>query len=513
MSIDVDISDLYFESLEATIIEEFPPSEQSIEGIPQGFDGMAFTNAMIEFEMWNTIALPIILDLDLVGINSLGDSAIVGVLASISEVNTDNPDTTKTIIRLSKLGTTTLKYASLMATQWIDSVTVPPATGESTIVELLSFNPAFINVESAARIDGRGEIIPGAGIGGVYRMVAPFEVRMDPMTFIPVTKTPIDEIEHSTRNRIRNTLAHAELTTHVINSIVDGELSILHSNSIFFPLDTTTEMLAIYRDTLIAHGDLFAGEDLYIITNCEAMNLDSGNVYIFNVMDDFRKCIDGLVYLVKNSPGSGMDTVVSYIDTLTTIILPKPTRFYGTAPPVYGSASTPGDTTHTSIISAENIRLLTDFGDHFVVPRFRLNGDTLAFLSISDNIDVTSTITFRISSTGMLEESTDEIVITYPNGGETLTKGTPHVIRWKTFGTISNIGIEYFYPDTSLQLIGDGIFDTVATISTLTISSDTANVDSFLWTTPDTEQGEIRLRITDVNSTVSDTSGWFFKIE
>ena len=513
MSIDVDISDLYFESLEATIIEEFPPSEQSIEGIPQGFDGMAFTNAMIEFEMWNTIALPIILDLDLVGINSLGDSAVVGVLASISEVNTDNPDTTKTIIRLSKLGTTTLKYASLMATQWIDSVTVPPATGESTIVELLSFNPAFINVESAARIDGRGEIIPGAGIGGVYRMVAPFEVRMDPMTFIPVTKTPIDEIEHSTRNRIRNTLAHAELTTHVINSIVDGELSILHSNSIFFPLDTTTEMLAIYRDTLIDHGDLIEGEDLYIITNCEAMNLDSGNVYIFNVMDDFSKCVDGLVYLVKNSPGGGMDTVVSYIDTLTTIILPKPTRFYGTAPPVYGSASTPGDTTHTSIISAEKIRLLTDFGDHFVVPRFRLNGDTLAFLSISDNIDVTSTITFRISSTGMLEESTDEIVITYPNGGETLTKDTPHVIRWKTFGTISNIGIEYFYPDTSLQLIGDGIFDTVATISTMTISSDTANVDSFLWTTPDTEQGEIRLRITDVNSTVSDTSGWFFKIE
>ena len=513
MSIDVDISDLYFKSLEATIIEEFPPSEQNIEGIPQGFDGMAFTNAMIEFEMWNTIALPIILDLDLVGINSLGDSAVVGVLASISEVNTDNPDTTKTIIRLSKLGTTTLKYATLMDTQPIDSVTVPPLAGESTIVELLSFNPAFINVESAARIDGRGAIIPGAGIGGVYRMVAPFEVKLDPMTFIPVTKTPIDEIEHSTRNRIRNTLAHAELTTHVINSIVDGELSILHSNSIFFPLDTTTEMLAIYRDTLIAHEDLLEGEDLYVITNCEAMNLDSGNVYIFNVMDDFSKCIDGLVYLVKNSPGSGMDTVVSYIDTLTTIILPKPTRFYGTAPPVYGSANTPGDTTHTSIISAENIRLLTDYGDHFVVPRFQLNGDTLAFLSTSDNIDVTSTITFRISSTGMLEESTDEIVITYPNGGETLTKDTPHVIRWKTFGTISNIGIDYFYPDTSLQLIGDGIFDTVATISTMTISSDTANVDSFLWTTPDTVLYNIRLRVTDMNSTVSDTSGWFFKIE
>jgi hypothetical protein len=513
MSIDVDISDLYFESLEATIIEDFPPSEQNIEGIPQGFDGMAFTNAMVEFEMLNDIDLPIILDLDLVGINSFGDSAIVGVRANIARPSDYGSDTTKTIIRLSKLGTTTLKYTSLLDTQPIDSLTVPPSTGESTIVELMSFNPAFINVESAARIDGRGEIIPGAGIGGVYRMVAPFEVRMDSMTFIPVTKTPIDEIEYSTRNRIRNTLAHAELTTHVINSIVDGELSILHSNSIFFPLDTTTEMLAIYRDTLIAHGDLFAGEDLYVITNCEAMNLDSGNVYIFNVMDDFSKCVDGLVYLVKNSPGSGMDTVVSYIDTLTTIILPKPTRFYGTAPPVYGSANTPGDTTHTSIISAENIHLLTDYGDHFVVPRFQLNGDTLAFLSTSDNIDVTSTITFRISSTGMLEESTDEIVITFPNGGETLNKNTQYPIRWKTFGTISNIGIEYFYPDTSYPLIGDGIIDTVATISIMTISSDTANVDSFLWTTPDTELYNIRLRVTDVNSTVSDTSGWFFKIE
>ena len=48
---------------------------------------------------------------------------------------------------------------------------------------------------------------------------------------------------------------------------------------------------------------------------------------------------------------------------------------------------------------------------------------------------------------------------------------------------------------------------------TETIIANTVNVDSFLWTTPDTEQGEIRLRITDVNSTVSDTSGWFFKIE
>ena len=500
MTINVDVESLHFESLEANIIKSFPPSVQDIDGMPSGFSGMTFTAVQFEFDMVNQIDLPVALDVDMIGVNTIGDTSQVAVRAAIAQPSDYGSDSTKTIIRLSKLGTTVLSYATANASTWTDSVTTPPAEGTSTIVDLMSFNPATITVNSASRIHGEGVIVAGATIGGTYRMIAPFEVRMDSMTFIPVARTPIDEVDHSTRNRIRSTLSHAALTTHVVNSIVDGELSILHSNSIFFPLDTTTEMLAIYRDTLIAHGDLFAGEDLYVVTDCEAMNLDSGDVYIFNVMDDFSKCVDGLVYLVKSS-GSSVDTLVSYIDTLTTIILPKPTRFYGTAPPVYGSASTPGDTTHSSIMSAEKIRLLTDFGDHFVVPRFRLNGDTLAFLSTSDNIDVTSTLTFRISSTGMLEEAQDEIVITYPNGGETLSKGQNSVIRWKTFGEISTVKIGYYNvnPDS--------------TITNFSIASDTANVDSFLWSVPDATLNKVRIYISDLNSSVSDSSGWFFKIE
>ncbi len=500
MTINVDVESLHFESLEANIIKSFPPSVQDIDGMPSGFSGMTFTAVQFEFDMVNQIDLPVALDVDMIGVNTIGDTSQVAVRAAIAQPSDYGSDSTKTIIRLSKLGTTVLSYATANASTWTDSVTTPPAEGTSTIVDLMSFNPATITVNSASRIHGEGVIVAGATIGGTYRMIAPFEVRMDSMTFIPVARTPIDEVDHSTRNRIRSTLSHAALTTHVVNSIVDGELSILHSNSIFFPLDTTTEMLAIYRDTLIAHGDLLEGEDLYVVTNCEAMNLDSGDVYIFNVMDDFSKCVDGLVYLVKSS-GSSVDTLVSYIDTLTTIILPKPTRFYGTAPPVYGSASTPGDTTHSSIMSAEKIRLLTDFGDHFVVPRFRLNGDTLAFLSTSDNIDVTSTLTFRISSTGMLEEAQDEIVITYPNGGETLSKGQNSVIRWKTFGEISTVKIGYYNvnPDS--------------TITNFSIASDTANVDSFLWSVPDATLNKVRIYISDLNSSVSDSSGWFFKIE
>ena len=49
------------------------------------------------------------------------------------------------------------------------------------------------------------------------------------------------------------------------------------------------------------------------------------NLFIFDVMDDFTDCIDGMAYIVK-STGLGIDTVVSYVDTLLKIPLPNPTN-------------------------------------------------------------------------------------------------------------------------------------------------------------------------------------------
>ena len=44
-------------------------------------------------------------------------------------------------------------------------------------------------------------------------------------------------------------------------------------------------------------------------------------------MTDFNECIDGIPYIVRSN-GSGIDTVISYVDTLFKFILPNPNRLY-----------------------------------------------------------------------------------------------------------------------------------------------------------------------------------------
>ena len=514
MTINVEVQELHFESLIANIVESFPPSDQNIAGMPTGFTGMAFTGVQFEFDMVNQIDLPVKLDVDMVGYNTLGDSSTVEVRATIARPSDYNSDSTRTIIRMSKIGTTVLSYATTDAPAWTDSTTTPPSEGTSTIVDLLSFNPARMIVRSAARIDGRGTIVAGAGIGGTYRMVAPFEVKMDPMTFISVTETPIEEMAHDVRNRIRSSLIYSELTSTVTNSIpVAGEISILLSNKNLFPLDTTREMLSIFRDSLAVQEPGWSATDsLYVVNKCARLNPDSSaeDLYIFSVMNDFTECVDGIVYLVKYN-ALGKDTVISYVDTLLKVILPEPAAFYSDTSTVGhpGQVATPGVISYSSIIDTNDLFLLTDYGNHYTAPRFHLNGTNgeSVYLTTQDYIDIRTFLVFRLSSTGMFSSAPDEIVMLYPNGGETLTSGEEYYIKWKTYGTVATVDVDV--------AIGNNTSDD----DWEAIASDEENVDSLSWT-PTTESDSIRIRIRDPDSyneqtgkyKTEDISGWYFSV-
>ena len=514
MTINVEVQELHFESLIANIVESFPPSDQNIAGMPTGFTGMAFTGVQFEFDMVNQIDLPVKLDVDMVGYNTLGDSSTVEVRATIARPSDYNSDSTRTIIRMSKIGTTVLSYATTDAPAWTDSTTTPPSEGTSTIVDLLSFNPARMIVRSAARIDGRGTIVAGAGIGGTYRMVAPFEVKMDPMTFISVTETPIEEMAHDVRNRIRSSLIYSELTSTVTNSIpVAGEISILLSNKNLFPLDTTREMLSIFRDSLAVQEPGWSATDsLYVVNKCARLDPDSSaeDLYIFSVMNDFTECVDGIVYLVKYN-ALGKDTVISYVDTLLKVILPEPAAFYSDTSTVGhpGQVATPGVISYSSIIDTNDLFLLTDYGNHYTAPRFHLNGTNgeSVYLTTQDYIDIRTFLVFRLSSTGMFSSAPDEIVMLYPNGGETLTSGEEYYIKWKTYGTVATVDVDV--------AIGNNTSDD----DWEAIASDEENVDSLSWT-PTTESDSIRIRIRDPDSyneqtgkyKTEDISGWYFSV-
>ncbi len=515
ISIRVQITKLSFASLEANIVQEFPPSQFNIAGMPLGFSGMSFSNVQMEIEMLNGIRLPVVLNFDMIATNQAGDSSIVAAKSTLG-MPIASGDTTKTIMRLSRDGTTTLKYKAPTSVLYSDSTTVPPGFGESTIVDLMSFNPATIHINSKAKIDGRGTLEAGQSIGGKYRMIAPFEVIMDPMTFISVTNTPIQEMNHDTRNRIRSTFQSASLTGTVENKIPSGgEIAILLSNKAFFPLDTTVAALSAYRDSMVAKAGWNPTDSLYVISSCDSMNPSIGSVFIFDVMDDFEDCIDGLKYLVKGSV-VGMDTVMSYVDTLLKIPLPDPGSFYTvtTATAHAGAVREPGSTSYTSAISPKRILLITDPGDHFTAPRFHLTGSEgkKVFLSRSDYIDINSTITFRLSSTGMTDSAPPDLVIKFPNGGETINKNETVTLKWKTYGMLSKVDIAYS-AKTNPKVTEDEDWTTIQT--------EVANVDSFLWLPSSTSginsmaeslRDSVRIRVKHTGSSVVDMSGWYFTI-
>ena len=515
IDLDLELKKLHFETLEANIIQEFPPSSFSVAGMPIGFIGLEFVDTKLEIEMLNGIRLPVVLDFDMISVNQLGDTMKVNAFSTLA-TPIGSTDTTKTITRLSRDGTTTLKYKSPSSVTYTDSITTSPKTGETTINDLLSSNPATFEVNSRVRIDGRGTLESGMHIGGKYRMLAPFEVIMAPMTFISVTNTPMQEMDHSNRNKIRSTMQSASMEMTVENNIPSGgELSMLMSNIGFFPLDTTVSALSAFKDSMVIKLNWASSDSLYIVSKCESLNPIIGNLFIFDVMDDFTDCIDGMAYIVK-STGLGIDTVVSYVDTLLKIPLPNPISFYTTTSSSAhsGQVKEPGFVAYSSPISTSRIRLMTNPGQPFMAPRFSLFGSDSkkVYLTTADYIDINSSINLKLSSSGMTSAAPNEITVKYPNGGENLNKDTPFTIKWKTFGTVSNVTISY-YAGSNPNVESDEGWTSIA--------EEINNLDSFAWTPSATNginsmteslRDSIRIRVKSSDKKTIDMSGWYFTI-
>ena len=510
MEVDVGMKGLHFESLEANVVQEFPPTEFSIAGMPLGFSGMKFVDTKLEIEMNNGIRLPVVLDFDMVGVNQKGDTSKVNALSTLASPN-QKGDTTKTLVRLSSLGTTTLKYKAPASIQYYDSTTIGAKNNETTIVELMSSNPANFTVRSRARIDGRGTLEDGMHIGGKYRMLAPFEVIMEPMTFISVTNTPVQEMNYENRNRIRSTLQSASMLFSVENKIpISGDLSMLMSNLEVFPLDTTASALRDFRDSLVVKKNWVNSDSVYIVSKCDSLNPETSSIFIFDVMTDFSECINGVSYLVKSSMGS--DTIFSYVDTLLKMPLPEPKSFHAvTNSGVHaGQVREAGSITYSSPLSKERVRLMTDPGQPYMAPRFFLEGSKgkRVYLTTGDYLDINSSVTFSLSSTGMGSPAPNEIVVKFPNGGESLDKDTQYSIKWKTYGTISKVDLSYFFGSSADLEKDEGWVE---------ISTEIANVDSFSWIPSSTTglssaKDSLRIRVKSSDGKIRDMSGWYFSV-
>jgi hypothetical protein len=90
------------------------------------------------------------------------------------------------------------------------------------------------------------------------------------------------------------------------------------------------------------------------------------------------------------------------------------------------------------------------------------------------------------------------ITVTSPNGGETLTVGSTHTIKWSSSGSVGNVKIRYSTNNGS---------------SWSNIVSSTANDGAYNWTVPNTVSSKCKIKISEASDgSPSDTSNAVFSI-
>jgi hypothetical protein len=149
------------------------------------------------------------------------------------------------------------------------------------------------------------------------------------------------------------------------------------------------------------------------------------------------------------------------------------------------------------------------------MPRFHLPGtDSIGvFISVEDYLEISSFITFRLSSSGAFASVENELVITYPNGGETLYLDQAYEILWKTFGT-SEESVDLYYAISGNAEIYKPANCVIADEWT-EIESGIENVGSFEWDLSSSgleETDFLRIKIISSDGKSCDINGYFLKV-
>jgi len=512
------------------------PADETSQEFPPGFTGAIPTEAEFNLIFKNQIQLPIQMSMQFKGYNSLGELTYVpvnidtmGLPATSSDL-----DTAVTIISLNKLGTTISIFNEIelynsyllnpLETSPSFSKTEVPCDTCASIIDLLASNPVQLVIVPEVKIDGRGSITANKAISGGFEVKIPFILQLAPMAFLGGTATEIEPFDHQTRYKIRNSLLETSLVSTITNAMPFGaEVSVLMSNMEFFPTDTSREQLNFFRDTLVSQGKLSLGDSLYILRKCNEISPDSSNVYIFNVMTDFSDCINGLPYIVKSN-GAMTDTIFSYVDTLFKFTLPDPESYYGandTSGYPQGMVAIPGTGVYPSTIDTSQIYLLTDYGSHYTMPRFFLpgTGNKSVFLSKDDYLDISSFITFTLSSSGAFGSASNELLIISPNGTETFFDDEEINIQWVAMGTSEEKVDLYYSTSTDSSTYRKSLDSCKQTIGWQSIAIDLASVadtNSYSWPLSSLtfdDSLEIRIKAVYSNGEACDINGYYVNIK
>lgn len=257
---DVTMKPLQFDRIIAAIEKQFPPIEQTIDKIPEGFSGLGFQKVRLITNFYNQIPIDtVLLQLQFVGNSAVGGQKVLDLqdVRLATPVNTD-------------IGNANYAYTEIVFRS--DSLVrvfhggqlVQQQQTNLAIQDLLNDVPDSIQVSANATLNGTATLTPGDSLWGDFAMEAPFFVAItDTMRFIPVDSTQIDTLQPDTRAQLKNTLSFIELRTDIENHLgFQGAMSLLVSNKGLFPLlgtaNTSDSTFQIRNDSLYINGDSIA---------------------------------------------------------------------------------------------------------------------------------------------------------------------------------------------------------------------------------------------------------------
>ncbi|MBP7886070.1 MAG: hypothetical protein KA076_02795 [Candidatus Marinimicrobia bacterium] len=327
-SIDVN---LYFARLKLDMLEGFfnesfdiPP--MAIANIPTGLANVDFGQVFLKLTFFNEIQARTNVSLVLRGLKKGVAPQTITEDGSIAKASPANP--------------------------------IQESMMEIDIAPIFNMVPDSILVSGQAIIpsDDTSRLQIGKAFWGFYEITVPFQVKIGPVTFIPVNSTEMAAIDPETRQKIRDGLIKSSIYTEIINDFpFSGNLSILMSNYDYFPLEP---------DSLDA-GYFWLNDTLYART-------DTGDVPII-------------------------------IDTLLLVELPPPEAFNSN-----GSVKTPGFTlAETPLDSAKMEAILRD-ETHYIRPRVHFNAtEDFVIVGYYDEVRILAAISLTVETMELINNNNE----------------------------------------------------------------------------------------------------------
>ncbi len=270
VALSIELDTLRFLRWKANFDETIPTTETNISDMPEGFEGISLEDVQLILNLRNSISVPIFLDLDIKGTNTIfGSSA--DLMLRDAELRSPplfsvKPETTQIVFKKDSTCVNALCKPS----------------GETDIVDFFNILPDNISISGEASLLGVGVVSVGQSMGGDFQLIVPFSFSLDSIAkFVPATFNTIAAFEEEQKEQIENNILFAIVESELVNSFpFSGTLSLLIT-------DDSTKFSAhpdsLFMDTLLTFvlPDTDPDMGIFSVVKHDSVFLDSALIRIF----------------------------------------------------------------------------------------------------------------------------------------------------------------------------------------------------------------------------------------